>query len=78
MKAFDLITGDRVPVLVYDVTIENLEDRKKAVVSYDTIKQASQALGLSYNVIKSSITSRKRVYSPMLKKDVAVRLKPKK
>jgi hypothetical protein len=78
MKAFDLITGDRVPVLVYDVSIENLEDRKKAVVSYDTIKQASQALGLSYNVIKSSITSRKRVYSPMLKKDVAVRLKPKK
>lgn len=78
MKAFDLITGDRVPVLVYDVTIENLEDRKKAVVSYDTIKQASQALGLSYNVIKSSITSRKRVYSPMLKKHVAVRLKPKK
>lgn len=78
MKAFDLITGDRVPVLVYDVSIENLEDRKKAVVSYDTIKQASQALGLSYNIIKSSITSRKRVYSPMLKKDVAVRLKPKK
>lgn len=78
MKAFDLIMGDRVPVLVYDVTIENLEERKKAVISYDTIKHASQALGLSYNVIKASINSRKRVYSPMLKKDVAVRLKPKK
>lgn len=78
MKAFDLITGDRVPVVVYDVSIEDIKERREKVISYDTIKQASQALGLSYNVIKSSITSRKRVYSPMLKKDVAVRLKPKK
>lgn len=76
MKAFDLIMGDRVPVLVYDVSIEDMSERRKSVVSYDTIKQASQYLGLSYNVIRSTISSRKRVFSPLLKKEVAIRLKP--
>jgi len=29
MKAIDLIDGDSVPVLVYDVSIEDIEERKK-------------------------------------------------
>jgi hypothetical protein len=78
MKAIDLINGDSIPVLVYDVSIENIEERKEKVKTYKTIKLASQNLGLSYNVIRSSIVNRKRVYAPMIKKEVAIRFKPSK
>lgn len=78
MKAIDLIDGDSVPVLVYDVSIEDIEERKKKVKTYRTMKLASQNLGISYNVIRSSIASRKRVYAPLLDKEVAIRFKSKK
>lgn len=76
MRSIDGITGHRMPVVVYDVTIDNIEDRRKAAKSYDTLKQACQYLGLSYSNIKTAISTKRRVFSPSLNKEVAIRLKP--
>lgn len=73
MTVFDLITGDRVPVVVYDVTIDNLEERVKKAKKYATIKKACAELGVGHNVITNCIRKRGRIFSPSLKKEVAVR-----
>lgn len=76
MMRLNNITSHSIPVLVYDVTIEDIEERKKAAKSYDTLKQACQYLGLSYSNIKTAISTKKRVFAPLLNKEVAIRLKP--
>jgi hypothetical protein len=75
MKVHDYIVDETVPVIVYDVSIEDMEERRKKAKVYPSMKRASQMLSLSYNVIKASIKSRKRVFSPRLQKDVAIRYK---
>ena len=70
---YEFIDESRVPVMVLDISILSLEERRKKAIKYSTIKLASSKLGLSYNVIKSAIEKRKRVFSPMLKKEVAIR-----
>ena len=76
MKIYEYIVDESVPVIVYDVTIEDMQERRQRAVTYESIKRASQMLSLSYNVIKASIKSRRRVYSPRLEKEVAIRYKP--
>jgi hypothetical protein len=70
---YEFIDESRVPVVVLDISIVNLEERKKKAVKYNTLKLASSKLGLSYNVIKAAIEKRKRVFSPILNKEVAIR-----
>lgn len=76
MKVHDYIVDESVPVIVYDVSIEDMEQRRKKAKVYPSIKRASQMLSLSYNVITASIKYRRRVYSPRLEKEVAIRYKP--
>lgn len=70
---YEFIDDSRVPVIALDISIINLDERKKKAVKYATLKLASSKLGLSYNVIKSAIEKRKRVFSPILKKEIAIR-----
>jgi hypothetical protein len=70
---YEFIDDSRVAVIVLDISIENLEERKKKALKYGTLKLASSKLGLGYNVIKSAIEKRKRVFSPMLQKEIAIR-----
>lgn len=75
MKGYDFIIEDRIPIVVYDVSIDNMEERKKKAVEYKSMKSASQNLSLNYNVIKKSIINRTRIYSPKLDKLIAIRYK---
>jgi hypothetical protein len=70
---YEFIDDSRVPVIVLDISILSLEERRKKAVKYNTLKLASSKLGLSYNVIKSAIEKRKRIFSPILNKEIAIR-----
>ena len=73
MKGYDFIIEDRIPVVVYDTTIQSLDERKKKAKNYESIKKACQVLGVGHNAIKGAIKNRRRIFSPNLKKEVAVR-----
>ena len=77
MKGYDFIMEDRVPVVVYDISIGNINERKEKAVEYKSIKSASQNLSLTYNEIRRAITRRARVHSPKLNKVIAIRYKPR-
>lgn len=70
---YEFIEDSRVSVIVYDISISDIEERKKKAVRYATLKLAEQKLGLGYTVIKNTATKRGRVYSPILDKEVAIR-----
>lgn len=73
--SYDFITEDMIPVVIYDVTIEDIEERKAKAVTYDSIKKACAKLDLGYNSIKRSINLRQRVFCPRLNKPIAIRYK---
>ena len=70
---YEFIEDSRVSVIVYDVSISNIEERKKKAVKYSTLKLAEQRLGIGYTAIKNAATKRNRIYSPLLDKEVAIR-----
>lgn len=72
---YEFIIEDRIPVVVYDVSIEDTNERKKKAKTYESIKKACQVLNIGYNSMKRSITNRTRIYSPALDKIVAIRYK---
>lgn len=62
-----------------DVCIKVYDPSKKELISaYDTYTEASQKTGISTRVIRIAIRSKTRRYSPLLKKEVALRLASKK
>ena len=75
MSGYDFIIEDRVPVIVYDVSIENIEDRRSNANTYESMKKAAQALQLEHKKLISAIKKKKRIFSPYLQKEVAVRYK---
>lgn len=75
MSGYDFIIEDRVPVVVYDVSIVDLEERRKKAKHYDTMKKTCQELHISHKALSAAIKARRRIYSPVLKKEVAVRYK---
>lgn len=76
-KGHSFILDSAVNVLAYDVSINDLELRKKTVLEFKTLKLAEQKLGVGQNVLKRALTTRNRVYSPLMQKEYAIRLKPK-
>jgi hypothetical protein len=70
---YEFIEDSRVSVMVYDVSISDIEERKKKAVKYSTLKLAEQRLGIGYTAIKNAATKRSRIYSPLLEKEVAIR-----
>ena len=70
---YEFIEESRVGIVAYDVSIENLEERKKKAVQYKTIKLATQRLGVGFNAIKLAADKRGRVFSHNLNKELAIR-----
>lgn len=70
---YDFIIDSRVGIVAYDVSIEDIEERKEKALVYPTIKFAHQRLGVHYNVVKLAAEKRKRIYSPFLQKELAIR-----
>lgn len=70
---YEFIEESRIGVVAYDVSIKDISKRKEMSLKYKTLKLAEQRLGIGYNVIKNAATKRLRVYSPILKKELAIR-----
>lgn len=73
---YEFIDESRVTILAYDLSIEDLEERRKKAVEFKTLKLAQQKLIIGQNVIKNAIRQKKRVYSKELDKEFALRIKP--
>lgn len=71
----DYILDERKPVVVYDVTIEDITERRKKAVEYDTMKKACNTLGIGYTAMRNAIVSRKRIFSTTMNQYVAIRYK---
>ena len=63
-------------VLAYDVSIKNIEERKKKVLVFKTLKLAEQKLGVGQHLLKNAMKRRGRVFSELYQKEFAVRIKP--
>lgn len=75
---YEFIIESRVAIVAYDVSFDDLEERKNKAVVYDTIKLASQRLCVDSEIIKRAASNRTRIYSPAFNKEFAVRYsKPK-
>jgi hypothetical protein len=72
------IDDQRVPILAYDVSIEDITERRNKVMEFKTLKIAEQKLGVGQNVLKSAIRKKGRVFSELYQKEFAVRFKPQK
>jgi hypothetical protein len=72
------IDDQRVPVVAYDVSIEDINDRRKNAMQFKTLKIAEQKLGVGQNVLKNAIRKRGRVFSTLYQKEFAIRFKKEK
>lgn len=70
------IEDQRVPILAYDVTIEDITERKNKVMEFKTLKIAEQKLGVGQNMLKNALRKKSRVFSTLYQKEFAVRFKP--
>lgn len=59
-------------IKIYDPTT------KCVIGTYSTYTQAEKATGLTNKILRHAISSKKRKYSPFLKKEIAIRLSSKK
>lgn len=64
--------NDNTCIKVYDPA------HQKLIAVYDNFQKASNRLGLTYKVAHMKATTKKRVYSPLLKLEVAIRISVKK
>lgn len=65
----------RSDVLYEDTCIKVYDPEKKELVAvYKTYSKASNRLGVGHSTVQHKCESKRRMYSPMLKKDVAVRI----
>lgn len=77
-STYVFIDDQRVPILAYDVTIEDIDERRSKAMEFKTLKIAEQKLGVGQNVLKSAIRKKGRVFSTLYQKEFAVRFKPQK
>ena len=75
-KGYTFIVDSAVTVLAYDVSIVDIEERKKRAMEFKTLKIAQQKLGVGQNALKTAIKNRSRVFSPLMEKEYAIRIKP--
>ena len=75
---YEFIDESRVTILAYDMSIKDLEERRKKVIEFKTLKIAEQKLRCGQNVIKRALRDRGRVFSDSYNKEFALRIKPKK
>lgn len=75
-STYIFIDDQRVPILAYDVTIEDINERRKKAMEFKTLKIAEQKLGVGQNMLKSALRKKSRVFSTLYQKEFAVRFKP--
>jgi len=75
---YEFIEESRIGVTAYDVSIKDIEERKKKALKFATMKLATQRLNVHLTVLKRAADNRKRIYSPSYDKEFAIRYtKPK-
>lgn len=72
---YAFIDEQRVTILAYDVSIADIEERKKKAIEFKTLKLAEQKLGVGQHVLKSALKNRGRVYSTLFEREYAIRYK---
>lgn len=72
------IDDQRVPILAYDVSIQDIKERRGKVMEFKTLKIAEQKLGVGQNVLKLALKKKGRVFSTLYQKEFAIRFKPNK
>ncbi len=77
-STYVFIDDQRVPILAYDVTIQDIAERRSKAMEFKTLKIAEQKLGVGQNVLKAAIRKKGRVFSTLYQKEFAVRFKPQK
>jgi hypothetical protein len=65
------IGEDNLCVKVYDPT------GPKLIAVYESLRKASNRLGVTYKVAKNATVNKNRIHSPLLNMDVAVRVNKK-
>lgn len=73
---YEFIDHSRVSIIAYDMTIPDLETRKKKAIEYKTLKLAEQKLGVGQHILKTALKNRGRVFSTLFEREFAVRIKP--
>jgi hypothetical protein len=77
-RNFQWIDEGALGVLAYDISIKDIEERKKKVLEFKTLKLAEQKLGVGQHVLKNAIKKKGRVFSELYQREFAVRIKPTK
>ena len=77
-KGYSFIVDSAITVIAYDVSIEDIDERKKQSTLFKTLKLAEQKLGVGQNALKTALKNRGRVFSPLMQKEYAIRFKSKK
>ena len=75
MSGYDFIIEDRVPVVIYDVSIVDIDERRQMAKTFETMKKTCQVLQVTHKALSLAIKKRSRIFSPALQKEVAVRYK---
>ena len=75
---YGFIEEQRVSILAYDISIADIEERKKKAIEFKTLKLAEQKLGVGQHVLKNALKNKGRVFSTLHEKEYAIRYKPKK
>lgn len=77
-STYVFIDDQRVPILAYDVTIEDIAERRSKAMEFKTLKIAEQKLGVGQNVLKNALRKKSRVFSTLYDREFAIRFKPQK
>jgi hypothetical protein len=72
MNPLDLFGQEDICVKVYD------PEKKELIATYNTYKEASSKLGLSYKVISAAAKNKTRRFCDRLNKEIAIRIGSKK
>ncbi len=72
---YEFIEDSRIAIVAYDVSIKDLDDRKKKAMVFSTMKLATQKLNVGANALKRAADKRQRIFSPAFNKEFAIRYK---
>jgi len=60
-------------IALYDMSIQDVKERKEKRVEFDSVKKASAKLGITENVLRRLAVNKEKVFIEKLNKQYAVR-----
>ena len=60
-------------IALYDLSIEDIKERRKKRIEYESSKKASAKLGISENILKRACSNKDRLFIKQLNGEYAVR-----